>query len=131
MILFEYYSFPRLFLFPHSEVFYSYCSMIFSPLYGHTDGVTCLTFWNTIAVSGSDDHTVRLWDLKEGSCIEVLDGYFEKRIVSVCHNPRTTKQLFIACGNNIFEFDVRNLSGIVSCFSSVVICSFFYCIVVK
>lgn len=100
--------------------------MIFDRLYGHTDGVTCLTFWNAIAVSGSDDHTVRLWDLKNGSCVQVLHGYFEKRIVSICHNPRTTKQLFIACGNNILEFDVRNLSGPVSSISSVVFCCIFY-----
>ena len=93
--------------------------MIFSPLYGHTDGVNCLTYWNTIAASGSDDHTVRLWDLRNENCFEVIEGQFEKRIVSVCHNHRTTKQLFVACGNAIYEYDIRNLSTIVSSFSTV------------
>lgn len=93
--------------------------MIFTPLYGHTDGVNCVTFWNTIAASGSDDHTVRIWDLCTEHCEQVLEGYFEKRIVSICHNPRTTKQLFVACGNSILEFDTRNLSGVVSSFSTV------------
>ena len=93
--------------------------MIFSPLYGHTDGVNCLTYWNTIAASGSDDHTVRLWDLRSDSCVSIIEGQFEKRIVSVCHNPRTTKQLFVACGNAIYEYDIRNLSTIVSSFSTV------------
>ena len=93
--------------------------MIFAPLYGHSDGVNCVTFWNTVAASGSDDHTVRIWDLVNERCEQVLEGYFEKRIVSICHNPRTTKQLFVACGNSILEFDVRNLNGVVSSFTTV------------
>ena len=44
--------------------------MKFERLYGHTDGVNCLTYWNTIAASGSDDHTVRLWDLRNENCFE-------------------------------------------------------------
>ena len=93
--------------------------MIFSPLYGHANGVNCLTFWNTIAASGSDDHTVRLWDLSIEQCVNVLEGYFDKRIVSICHNPRTMNQLFVACGNKILEFDTRNLEHVVSSFSPV------------
>ena len=93
--------------------------MKFERLYGHTDGINCLTYWNTIAASGSDDHTVRLWDLRSDSCVSIIEGQFEKRIVSICHNPRTTKQLFVGCGNAIYEYDIRNLSTIVSSFSTV------------
>lgn len=66
--------------------------MKFGNLYGHTDGVNCLTYWNTVAASGSDDHTVRLWDLNTSSCISVIDGVFDKKITSICHNPRMTKR---------------------------------------
>lgn len=93
--------------------------MKFDNLCGHTDGINCLTYWNTVAASGSDDHTVRLWDLKNKSSIAVLDGFFEKRITALCHNPRMTRQLFVACGNKILEFDVRNTSGVVSVMESV------------
>ncbi|KAK8793979.1 hypothetical protein WA171_003106, partial [Blastocystis sp. BT1] len=88
--------------------------MKFDPLYGHNDGVNCLTYWNTIAASGSDDHTVRLWDLRTMGCINILDGFFNKRIVSICHNPRMMQQLFVACGNQVLEFDLRNLATVVS-----------------
>lgn len=93
--------------------------MKFDPLYGHSDGVNCLTYWNTIVASGSDDHTVRLWDLRAMSCTNCLDGFFHQRIVSICHNPRLTRQLFIACGNKVMEFDVRNLSNVVSLYEPV------------
>ena len=79
--------------------------MKFDPLYGHNDGVNCLTYWNTIAASGSDDHTVRLWDLRTMGCINILDGFFNKRIVSICHNPRMMQQLFVACGNQVLEYE--------------------------
>ena len=98
---------------------YLFENMKFDNLYGHTDGINCITYWNTIAASGSDDHTVRLWDLKNQSSIAVLDGFFEKRITSLCHNPRMTKQLFVACGNKILEFDVRNPTYVVNTMESV------------
>ena len=93
--------------------------MKFERLYGHNDGVNCVTFWNTVAASGSDDHSVRLWDLNNNQCITSLDSFFENRIGSICHNPRTSKQLFVACENKILELDVRNLSGVVCTFSTV------------
>ena len=93
--------------------------MKFDPLYGHNDGVNCLTYWNTIAASGSDDHTVRLWDLRTMGCINILDGFFNKRIVSICHNPRMMQQLFVACGNQGLEFDLRNLATVVSSYEPV------------
>ena len=93
--------------------------MKFERLYGHSDGVNCVTFWNTVAASGSDDKSVRLWDLNNKQCITSIESFFEKRIVSICHNPRTTKQLFVACENKILEFDIRNLSGVVNSISPV------------
>ena len=31
-------------------------------LQGHTDGVLCLASWEQYLVSGSNDHTIRVWD---------------------------------------------------------------------
>ena len=93
--------------------------MIFQPLYGHTDGINCLAHWNSIAASGSDDGTVKLWDLSEYQCVSTIEGFFDKRIVSVCHNPRLINQLFVACGNRVMEFDLRNQSTVVSLYEPV------------
>lgn len=93
--------------------------MKFNPLYGHKDGVNCLTYWNSIAASGSDDQTVKLWDLRTLNCVSTFEGYFQKRIVSICHNPRMMDQLFVACGNRVMEFDLRNQSSIVSSYEPV------------
>ena len=93
--------------------------MKFDPLYGHSNGVNCLTHWNSTAASGSDDGTIKLWDLRITECVSTIEGFFDKRIVSVCHNPRLINQLFTACGNRVLEFDLRNQSTVVSLYEPV------------
>jgi F-box/WD-40 domain protein MET30 len=44
-------------------------------LQGHTDGVSCLQFNDCILVSGSYDHTIRIWDIESGECLRVLRGH--------------------------------------------------------
>lgn len=43
---------------------------------GHRMGVSCLAFLSAnLIASGSDDHTVKIWDLNEGICIATLEGH--------------------------------------------------------
>jgi F-box and WD-40 domain protein CDC4 len=45
-------------------------------LYGHTSTVRCLTLVNeTTAVSGSRDTTLRVWNIRDGHCTNVLGGH--------------------------------------------------------
>ena len=46
-------------------------------LSGHTDQVTCLTFSSdgTSLVSGSDDKTVKLWDIQTGGVVKTFSGH--------------------------------------------------------
>ncbi|KAL1526114.1 hypothetical protein AB1Y20_014843 [Prymnesium parvum] len=46
-------------------------------LRGHTDGVLVLALSRSrrLAFSGSNDHTVRVWDLQQGSCVSVIQAH--------------------------------------------------------
>ncbi|ORX82911.1 WD40 repeat-like protein [Basidiobolus meristosporus CBS 931.73] len=44
-------------------------------LKGHTDGVMCLQFDNTHLITGSYDHTVKIWDIETGELLRTLDGH--------------------------------------------------------
>lgn len=45
-------------------------------LQGHTNTVRCLKFTDSgFLVSASRDATLRLWELKTGACIQVLEGH--------------------------------------------------------
>ena len=44
---------------------------------GHTKTVNGVSFSpnNLYAVSGSDDKTVRLWNVESGKCLKILEGH--------------------------------------------------------
>ena len=42
---------------------------------GHTGTVLCLTLRNNLLISGSNDTTVRIWDLSSGQCLHVLQNH--------------------------------------------------------
>eukprot|EP00123_Amoebidium_parasiticum_P006996 comp17808_c0_seq1/m.17884 comp17808_c0_seq1/g.17884 ORF comp17808_c0_seq1/g.17884 comp17808_c0_seq1/m.17884 type:complete len:535 (-) comp17808_c0_seq1:55-1659(-) len=55
-------------------------------LRGHTDVVNCVQLCGKKAVSGSDDYTIRLWDLAAHSCLRVLEGHMgEVMCVQMAH----------------------------------------------
>lgn len=53
-------------------------------LTGHTGGVWGVTSWYQRIASGSNDHTVRIWNTTDASCVTVLRGH------SACINCLTT-----------------------------------------
>eukprot|EP00013_Stygamoeba_regulata_P018763 CAMPEP_0177652826 /NCGR_PEP_ID=MMETSP0447-20121125/13363_1 /TAXON_ID=0 /ORGANISM="Stygamoeba regulata, Strain BSH-02190019" /LENGTH=643 /DNA_ID=CAMNT_0019156149 /DNA_START=162 /DNA_END=2094 /DNA_ORIENTATION=- len=44
-------------------------------LTGHSEWVRCVTATERVAVTGSDDFTLRLWDPVDGHCLRVLTGH--------------------------------------------------------
>ncbi|XP_013379485.1 F-box/WD repeat-containing protein 2 isoform X2 [Lingula anatina] len=44
-------------------------------LYGHTDRIMAIFYREGKLATGSDDHTVRLWDCKDGQCLKVFDTH--------------------------------------------------------
>jgi WD40 repeat protein len=57
-------------------------------LHDHTNGVRSLAFSpnGRILASGSDDQTIRIWDVRDGTCQKVLQGH-TSRVCSVQFSP--------------------------------------------
>jgi WD40 repeat protein len=57
-------------------------------LHDHTNGVRSVAFSpnGRILASGSDDQTIRLWDVRDGTCQKVLQGHTD-RVCSVQFSP--------------------------------------------
>src|SRR2546427_13260271 len=60
---------PRSTLFPYTTLFRS--------LHGHTAGVRGLAFTpdSRSLLSGSEDGTLRVWDVESGQCVHIMQGY--------------------------------------------------------
>lgn len=44
-------------------------------LFGHTDRVMAVCYYNGLLATGSDDHTVRIWDCSTGQCLTVIQTH--------------------------------------------------------
>lgn len=72
---------------PNAEL--SPCSYCIYILRGHTSTIRCLKVLHgrPIAVSGSRDRTVRVWDIQRGRLLRVLEGHTQSvRCLDVCGN---------------------------------------------
>jgi WD40 repeat protein len=57
-------------------------------LHNHTNGIRSVAFSpnGRILASGSDDRTIRLWNVQDGTCQKVLQGH-TRRVCSVQFSP--------------------------------------------
>ena len=81
-------------------------------LEGHTKGVNCLGFSHgdqLYLVSGSDDYTAKLWDLKTMSCIGTLTGHTDN-ITSVSFHPELPLILTASEDGTIRSWNIHTLS---------------------
>jgi WD40 repeat protein len=100
---------------------HSFASMSFSKaeagLSGHTDDVACLAVQSNTRhslASGSEDSTVRLWDLRaaaQSQCISCISTIFKgEPVVSLAWHPTEVHRLLAAAGCEVCECDLRKLS---------------------
>ena len=61
-------------------------------LQGHSNAVNCVSFSpdGTKVASGSNDNTVKLWDVTSGECLQTLEGH-SHFVKSVSFSPDGTK----------------------------------------
>lgn len=52
-------------------------------------------------------------------CINILDGFFNKRIVSICHNPRMMRNYLLPVVTKYWSLILRNLATVVSSYEPV------------
>lgn len=81
-------------------------------LKGHQDRVTCLAMSHSglTLISGSQDKTIRFWDLKEQKIIRTFGGYFDGHLSQVVALGLTPdNQTLISCGgdNSLKIWDVN------------------------
>ena len=55
-------------------------------LQGHTRDVECLIVHNNILYSGSEDRTIRAWNLDTNECITALQGHTDYVYCLIVHN---------------------------------------------
>jgi len=93
---------------------------------GHQKDVLCLEIneEETILCSGSEDSTVRLWDIRNSKCIRALTGFQSNEVNSVvfhrlgCATSQTFYNLYAAAGSIIYCFDLRRPEIVLNQFKS-------------
>ena len=77
-------------------------------LSGHTKGVQCLTFSSDGAslVSGSDDETIKLWDVQTGGVVKTFHGHTQN-VHSVCISADNTMIASGSSDKTIRSWDIQ------------------------
>ena len=76
---------------------------------GHTDGVRSVA-WSPdgrFALTGSDDYTVRLWEVETGHCLRVLEGHLDG-VNSVAWSPDGRRALSGSDDNTVRVWEVES-----------------------
>lgn len=82
-----------------------------STLSGHKKSINCLDTCydnSSILCSGSDDSTVRLWDLRHNRSFKCLLQCFDDLpIENVKFSVKDPQILYVTCANKVLTFDIR------------------------
>ena len=77
---------------------------------GHKDCINCIdttTEQFGLIATGSDDKSIRIWDIRTEHASKCILGCFDAPIESVRFHPCENHRMFAACGRQLFEFDLR------------------------
>jgi WD40 repeat protein len=79
-------------------------------LKGHKECINCIdstTSSRNLIASGSDDKSVRLWDIRTNKAIKCVVQCFESSVEAVKFSVSNDNILFAASSNSLFNFDLR------------------------
>lgn len=82
---------------------------------GHTDGVYSIVMnrKGTFIATGSEDKTIKIWDPRNGVCLETLEGH-QYGIRHIELNQDETLLLSLDYEGNIFIWDLENMNSILT-----------------
>jgi WD40 repeat protein len=78
-------------------------------LKGHKESVTCLDViaQRDLLLSGSDDNSVRIWDLTTSKSIKALLAFDSDAPTSITHSSTDDNKIYVSHGTKISTFDLR------------------------
>ena len=79
-------------------------------LSGHEESINCIdTSWesNQIIGTGSDDKSVRIWDLRSNRAKQCIFKCFEDSVDSFKFDVNDSHTVYAASGNCLYQFDLR------------------------
>ena len=65
---------------------------------GHTNAVNCICVLDIYLASGSTDKTIKIWDIRNGTCIDTLVGHTGQ--VNAIISFSEAKERLICSGSN-------------------------------
>lgn len=83
--------------------------MLIGTLAGHRKAVTCLAADEQALLSGSEDLTVRIWDVRAKRAVRCIAGCFQTEIdsIRIRRSVSDNGAVYVASGNQLFAFDLR------------------------
>ena len=88
-------------------------AVTFDILKGHTDFVTSMLNHPLGLVSGSEDKTVRLWDLRLNRAVKCICGAIYDDVSCLSQFPGNDNYICVGCDTSAMVFDLRNTSTII------------------
>lgn len=85
----------------------------FNYLKGHENSVNCILNHPLGLFSGSEDKTVRLWDLRQQRCVRCLKGDIYDEVACLSTYPDNDNMLCVGCDTAVLLYDIRNTDAIV------------------
>lgn len=88
-------------------------AVTFDILKGHKDFVTSMLNHPLGLVSGSEDKTVRLWDLRLNRAVKCICGAIYDDVSCLSQFPGNDNYVCVGCDTSAMVFDLRNTSTII------------------
>lgn len=77
----------------------------------HSAPINCIkkSHQSNIFASGSDDSTIRIWDLRKRRSNKLIRGCFTNDAINcIAFNPKNEYQITATTNSSIYSFDLRN-----------------------